>query len=97
VVVGGPTLFDSDRPGLTVKLVELVPVPPGVVTEMGPVEAAAGTVAVILRSEFTVLEVAAAPLNLTAVAPVNPVPLMVTTVPMVPDVGVKEVMVGAVA
>jgi hypothetical protein len=96
-VVGGATFLDSDRPGSTMKLVELRPVPPGVVTPIGPVEAATGTVAVILVSEFTVLDVAAAPLKVTAVAPVNPVPLMVTMVPMVPDVGVNEVMVGAVA
>jgi hypothetical protein len=40
--------------GSTVKFVELVAVPPGVVTRMGPVVAVAGTVAVICVSEFTV-------------------------------------------
>lgn len=34
-------------------------------------------------------------LNFTAVAPVKPVPVMVTVVPMVPEVGLKEVSVGA--
>ena len=59
VEVGGPTVGESRSPGFTVKLVELFPVPPGVVTEIGPVEAEAGTVAVIFVSEFTV-KVAAA-------------------------------------
>ena len=39
--------------GLTVKLPALVPVPPGVVTLIGPVVAPAGTVAVILIDVFT--------------------------------------------
>src|SRR5437773_2395494 len=39
---------------VTVKLVELVAVPPGVVTLILPVVAPAGTVAVILVEEFTV-------------------------------------------
>ena len=60
--------------GSTTKEVALVAVPPGVVTEMAPVEAAAGNLVVIWVSELTVKVVAATPLNLTAVAPVKPEP-----------------------
>jgi hypothetical protein len=67
-----------------------------VVTAIGPVDAEAGTVAVIVVSEFTA-KVLVTPLNVTAVAPVNPEPLMVTLVPMVPTAGLKEEMAGAVA
>jgi hypothetical protein len=79
----------------TVKLAVLVPVPPGVVTEIGPVVAPLGTVAVICVAELTVYDVAATPLNLTAVAPVKFVPVMTTDVPTGPLVGVKLVIVGA--
>ena len=44
-------------------------------------------------AEFTV-KVALAPLNVTAVAPVKLVPLMVTLVPTGPLAGVKLVIVG---
>ena len=54
--------------GATVKLVALVAVPPGVVTLIGPVRGVAGTVAVICVPLLT-MNVAASPLNLTAVAP----------------------------
>ena len=88
---------ESARPGVTVKVVELVPVPPGVVTAIGPVEAVAGTVAVTLRSEFTVNVAAAPPLNVTDVAPVNPEPLITTFVPTVPLVGLNDEIVGPAA
>jgi len=78
---------------VTVKLVVLVPLPPGPVTVIGPVVAPVGTVAVIWVSEFTV-NVADLPLNLTAVAPVNPLPEMITWVPTGPWVGLKPVMAG---
>jgi hypothetical protein len=94
--VGGPVPRDRDRPGVTVNLAELLPVPPGAVTVIGPVEAAAGTSAVILVSEFTV-NVPAAPLNFTAVAPVSPEPLTVTVVPIVPEAGLNEETTGAAA
>jgi hypothetical protein len=47
--------------------------------------------------ESTVNEVAGAVSNLTAVAPVKPVPVMVTVVPPTvgPEVGVTELTVGA--
>jgi hypothetical protein len=82
--------------GGTVKLVRLDPVPPGAVTLIGPVVAVAGTVAVICVAEFTVNVVAAALLNVTAVAPVKFVPVIVTDVPASPDVGVNDVIVGQV-
>jgi hypothetical protein len=82
--------------GGTVKLVRLDPVPPGAVTLIGPVVAVAGTVAVICVAEFTVNVVAATLLNVTAVAPVKFVPVMVTDVPASPDVGVNDVIVGQV-
>jgi hypothetical protein len=77
-----------------VKFVALVAVPPAVVTVILPVVAPEGTVPVILVDEFTVKEEAATLLNLTAVAPVKFVPLMVTEVPTGPEVGEKELIVG---
>jgi len=79
---------------VTVKLAALAPVPPGVVTLMGPLVAPAGTVAVIEMAELTVKEDALVPLNLTAVAPVKFVPVMLTDVPTGPLVGVKPEIVG---
>src|SRR5438093_627920 len=80
----------------TVKLAELVPVPPAVVTLILPVTAPSGTVAVIWVAELTTKLVAATPPNFTEVAPVKPVPWIVTEVPTGPLVGVKDVIVGAV-
>src|SRR5689334_3622795 len=80
--------------GITVKLELLVAVPPGALTLIGPVVAVAGTVAEIEVSEMTV-NVALTPLNLTAVAPVKFVPVIVTLVPAGPLVGVKLVNVGS--
>ena len=79
---------------VTVKLLLDVPVPDGVVTEIGPVVALLGTVVVICVELFTVKEVTAVPLNLTAVAPVKFVPVIVTLVPIGPLVGLKLVTVG---
>lgn len=73
-------VVDRLKGGGTVKLVALVAVPSSVVTVMGPVVTAAGTVVVTIPEEFTV-NVAAAPLNETAVAPVKFVPVIVTAVP----------------
>src|SRR2546422_8391148 len=80
----------------TVKLLALVAVPPEVVTLMGPLVAPLGTVAEIEVAEFTV-KLALAPLNVTAVAPVKAVPLIVTVFPTCPLVGEKLVNVGALA
>jgi hypothetical protein len=74
-------------------LVAVVAVPSSVVTVIGPVGAPEGTVAVIVPELLTV-NVAALPLNETAVAPVKVVPLIVTPVPAGPEVGAKEVMAG---
>ena len=60
---------------------------------MGPVIAPAGTVAVTVPELLTV-NVAALPLNETAVAPVKFVPVIVTPVPTAPITGAKEVMAG---
>jgi hypothetical protein len=81
---------------VTVKLDELVALPPGVVTVIGPLVAPLGTVALICVSELTAY-VADVPLKLTEVAPVRPVPVIVTESPVAPLVGVKEPIAGAVA
>ena len=78
----------------TVKLALLVAVPPGVVRLIGPLEAPAGTVAVIWLSLLTE-KAAVVPLNFTAVAPLRLLPLRVTLVPAGPLVGANDVSVGA--
>ena len=84
VMVGG---------GITVKLVELVTVPPGVVRLIFPLVAPDGTVAeTVVR--FAAENVAATPLKLTADVPVNVVPVMVTVAPTGPEIGVKDAIVG---
>src|SRR6266545_93560 len=80
----------------TVKLVVLVAVPPGAVTEIRPVVAPAGTVAVILVEELTVKD-AEVLLNLTPVTLVKFVPKMLTEVPTAPLVGENAVTLGAPA
>jgi hypothetical protein len=45
-------------------------------------------------AEFTTTLVAVIPLNLTTVVPTKPEPEITTEVPVGPEVGVKEVMVG---
>jgi hypothetical protein len=57
----------------------------------------AGVVAVIIALLTTVYVVAAVPPNVTDVAPVNPVPVIVTLVPPArgPNVGLMLVNVGA--
>src|ERR1700679_2579153 len=69
---------------VTVKFVLLVPVPPGVVTPIGPVFAPDGTSAFISESVITSKLVAATPPNVTFVAPVKVLPLIVTSVPTGP-------------
>ncbi|MEY9227936.1 hypothetical protein ABIF78_000259 [Bradyrhizobium japonicum] len=78
---------------------EVAEVPPGLVTRRSTVPVPAGDVAVIDVDEWTVTLVAAVAPNVTAVAPVNPVPVTVTTVPPVcgPAVGEIELTVGAAA
>src|SRR5580704_5059966 len=74
--------------------VPLLPVPPIVVTAIGPVMAPVGTLVVIFVAEFTVNVVALTPPNVTFDAPVKPVPIIVTGVPTEPDVGLNEVSAG---
>jgi hypothetical protein len=78
---------------VTVNGIVLVAVPPEVVIAIGPVVAPAGTVAVTCESEFTA-KVADTPLKVSMIAPVKPCPMMVTTVPTAPLIGVKLVMFG---
>lgn len=65
---------------LTVKVAALEPVPAGVVTDIVPEVADGGTVAVIWVALTTVKPVET-PLNVTDVAPVKLVPVMVTNSP----------------
>lgn len=90
-----PVMGCTDGNGVIVKLDALVAVPPGAVTEIGPVVAPDGTVAVICVA-LTTVKVAETPLKFTAVAPVKLVPVMVTVgvVPAHALVEVKFVMVG---
>jgi hypothetical protein len=75
---------------VTVKLVELVPVPPkGVVTLTGPVLAPVGTLTVMLLSLFTVKTVVLVVLKVTEFAPVKLLPEIVTGAPIAPCVGEK--------
>ena len=77
-----------------------MPVPPGVVTDTFTAPAAfAGVVAVIDVALTTVKLVAATPPNVTAVAPVKLVPVIVTLVPPAtgPEPGLTPVTVGATA
>lgn len=68
--------------------------PPGVTTATLPVEPQ-GTTAVIVVAFTTKYDVAAMLLNVTAVAPVKLVPVIVTVAPTDADDGEKEPMVGA--
>src|SRR6478609_9939743 len=102
VPTGPPDGKNDDTTGglpvvVTVKLVELNPVPSGVETEIGPVVAPLGTVALMLVSELTVKLVAALVLKATPVAPVKPVPVMETFVPTGPLVGTNDVITGRLA
>src|ERR1051326_677460 len=64
----------------------VVPVPPGVVTLIGPEVAPFGTVVLIVVS-FTTVNVADVPLNETPVAPVKRTPVIVTALPVPPEPG----------
>lgn len=69
-------------------------VPPGLVTLMLP-DVPAATRAVMHVGEMKLNTNAAVPPKLTADAPEKSVPVIVTNVPVVPEVGEKEVMAGA--
>lgn len=93
-----PSLIVAGRTTLTVgtrKLLVLVAKPEGVETEIGPLKAPAGTVALRVVS-VTLEKDAATPLKATLVAPVKLDPPMVTAVPAAPDTGLKVVMTGGV-
>src|SRR5882757_5662599 len=96
-VRGWPTDCDTWLPTVAVKFFRLLPVPPLVLTEIAPVVIAAGAVAVIFVAELTVKPAAGAPLKLTLLAPVKPVPVIVTFAPIVPEAGEKLVTCGAAA
>ena len=70
--------------------------PDGVVTTtFRLVPEPAGTTAVMLVAELTVIEVAAVPPKVTEVAPVKPVPVSVTEAPAAALVGDIDVISGA--
>ena len=82
---------------ITVKVVALVVLPPGVVTVIGPVVAPPGTMVVRLVAE-AVVTVARTPLNFTSfwlATGSKSVPVIVTDVPAGPLSGMKLVMAGA--
>jgi hypothetical protein len=85
---------ETSRACFTTKFVALVPVPPAVVTATGPVEAPAGPLVLIWVAELTT-NAAVTPLNLTDVALVKFVPVRTIASPTLPEVGEKEVTVGA--
>src|SRR5881275_3073418 len=80
---------------VTPKLDELVAVPAGVVTLIGPLVAPFGTVGLIWLA-LAIVKLDDLPLNVALLAPQRLLPLTVTAVPVRPDVGVKLEMVGAV-
>jgi len=79
--------------GPTRNAAALLALPAGVVTEIGPVVAPAGTVAVICVDELTV-KVAVVPLKVTAVAPERFAPVIMTLAVAGPPGGLKPVIVG---
>ena len=89
-------LARPSRQGVTVKLVELVALPAGVVTTIGPVVVPLRTTAVIFPSESTVKRRAFVPWNLTEVALVKRSPRIVTLVPPRPESGEKLEIFGGV-
>src|SRR5579859_1174317 len=78
----------------TVNADELVAVPFGVVTTIGPVPAPLGTWAVMSVSELTTKLVSGVPLKVTLVAPVKWVPCTSTVVPTGPPAGANDATVG---
>ena len=73
----------------------LVAVPADVATEILPVVAPSGTPVTIVVFDITV-KLALTPLKATFVAPLKLVPVMVTAVPTLPEVGVKLEMTGGI-
>ena len=73
---------------------ELVAVPPGPITLIEPLVVPTATTAVMVVPETMVELCAFNPWNLTAVAPLNPVPVIVTVDPIGPLLGLKLEMRG---
>ena len=87
---------DAVRVWLTMKLVNEVDLAPAVITEIGPLVAAAGTVAVTLVAVAAVT-VAFTPLKMTvfsAATALKLTPLITTELPVLPLAGAKLVMAG---
>ena len=80
---------------VTKKVFELVAVPAGVVTEILPVVAAAGTCALICVGAVTAAMGSVTPLNFTVTGPLKLTPLMMTPTPGAPTPGEKSSMIGA--
>jgi hypothetical protein len=79
---------------VTEKLEELVAVPAGEVTAMGPVVVPVGTLVATWLSEI-IVKLVAVPLKVTDCVEVNPFPVIVTLVPTGPPTGAKELIAGA--
>ncbi len=84
----------SPETDVTVKFVAETAVPPGVVTEIFPEVAPAGTLVTMLVPLLTA-KVEDTPLNFTEVAPVKFVPVRLTVIPTAPLAGAKPEIVGA--
>ncbi len=80
--------------GITVMSVTLTAVPPGVITVILPVTAPVGTIAFSEVSLILIIFADAILLNITDVAPVRLVPVMVTYLPVADDNGRNELIVG---
>src|SRR5258706_16310816 len=78
----------------TVKAAALVAVPPPAITEIVPVGAAPGTVAVICEG-LSPVNVAEVPLNFTPLTPTKFEPVMTTLDPVLPAAGANPLMDGA--
>lgn len=89
-LVGLNELTTGGLPEVTVKDCTDLVLANVVVTVIGPVVAPLGTTAVNCQSVTTVKELAAVPLNVTDVVPVNPLPEIVTFIPANPVVGLNE-------
>jgi hypothetical protein len=88
-LVGALAVIDS----VGVKFAALVAVPPAVVTEIFPATAPLGTVALICVADCTLNNADRLP-NLTELAPLKLVPVIVTELPVIPDAGENELTVG---
>ena len=94
VPVAGVKLVITGKDWATLNGVALKTVLPPTVTEIKPVVAPEGTwVSMVVLSCTNRAPVI--PLKATVLAPVNPVPLIVTVVPVEPEVGAKLVIVWA--